>query len=353
MRLGLLASGHSEDSVWLTLKAHKFSTTNQYQGIWSKFMAFISMRGLTEVDISVGVVCDFLSYQAITCGRKYRTISGYRSALRHPLLFAFHVDINCVASDLFLRGVFHHIPPSRAKAMPRWSLNSLLEFLKGPLFEPLESASFLRLTQKTLCLLLLASGRRIGDIANLSRTSLPGASRGSLSLLWVSGYVPKRHTPDFAAVPPSICVLNSPLRTDVLLCPVRAFNAYVAASGLLLDGVPLSKRHPYLWLKPGSVCQWSKQAISKCFVDVVRDSRIVSDILGPVVIGPHQMRKLSASYASLVGQAEKKVIKVMGFSSVTIFRKNYVAWVPPLQVSCVLPGGTFLARKVHDLSDSE
>lgn len=337
----------------LLLQAHKVSSTKQYQGVWCKFLAFISMRHLSEANVSVGVMCDFLSYQAITCGRQYRTVSGYRSALRHPLLFAFDIEVNCVASDLFLRGVFNYVPPMKAKAMPRWSLNTLLQFLRGPLFEPIESCSFLRLSQKTLCLLLLASGRRIGDIANLSRGPLPLASGDRFPLLWVAGYVPKNHTPAYKTAPPSIRRMKSAVPEDLLLCPVRCLSAYLARTGDLLDDVPLHLRHPYLWIKPRSVVQWSKDSLTKCFVNVVRDSRLYNDIAVPVEIGPHQMRKFSASYASLVGQAELNVRKVMGFSSLKIFRKNYVAWVPPLLVSCVLPGGPFLARNIHDLSDSD
>ena len=119
----------------------------------------------------------------------------------------------------------------------------------------------------------------------------------------------------------------------------------------LLDEVPLSLRHPCLWIKPRTVVQWSKASLTKCFVNVVRDSRIYNDLAVPAEIGPHQMRKLSASYAALVGQPETLVCKVMGFSSKKIFRKNYVAWVPPLLVSCVLPGGTFLAVNCNDDSD--
>ena len=65
------------------------------------------------------------------------------------------------------------------------------------------------------------------------------------------------------------------------------------------------------------------------------------------------MRKFAASYSSMVGQDEEEVVRVMGFSSNRILRKNYVAQVPPLLVPCVLPGGPFLARKDHTLSDSD
>ena len=112
MRLGLLSDGWPVDAISMLLRAHRASSTRQYQGVWDKFLSFLSLRGFSAVDISVGIVCDFLSFHAVTFERSYRTLSGYRSALRHPLLFAFHIDVNCVASDLFLhlkRGC--HCPP--------------------------------------------------------------------------------------------------------------------------------------------------------------------------------------------------------------------------------------------------
>ena len=56
-------------------------------------------------------------------------------------------------------------------------------------------------------------------------------------------------------------------------------------------------------------------------------------------VGPHQMCMLAASYSLKFRQDVNLVLKVMGFSSDVIFRKNYVAEVPDLLFSCVLPGG--------------
>ena len=62
------------------------------------------------------------------------------------------------------------------------------------------------------------------------------------------------------------------------------------------------------------------------------------------------MRKLAASYATQVGQSEARVLQVMDFAGPTVFRKNYVAWVPPLKVPCVLPGGPYFPARVRDIS---
>ena len=353
VRLALFASGWTEESVSMLLRAHKISTSRQYQAVWEKFLAYLSMRRLSAADVSVGVVCGFLCYHAVTLGRAYRTLSGYRSALRHPLLFAFQLDVNSAASDLFLRGIFHYAPSARAKSMPAWSLNMLLSSLLEPPFEPLESVSFYRLTQKTLCLFLLASGRRISDMGSLSRSARSAQSGRTLFLDWVRGYVPKNHTPDFQPSCPSIRRMTSVVLRDRLLCPVRAYEVFMRRSGDLLDDVPISRRHRYLWLNPQSLQPLSKGTLSKWFIDLVLESRRLNGLMEPVAVGPHQMRKFAASYSSMVGQDEECVVCVMGFASNKILRKNYVAQVPPLMVPCVLPGGPFLARRDHALSDSE
>ena len=68
-----------------------------------------------------------------------------------------------------MRGIFNFNPPLKTKEMPRWSLDLILSYLKSENFEPLEEINDYLLTQKTLFLILLASGRRNGDITNLSR----------------------------------------------------------------------------------------------------------------------------------------------------------------------------------------
>ena len=121
-----------------------------------------------------------------------------------------------------------------------------------------------------------------------------------------------------------------------------------------MDDVPLSRRPcPMMWIHPRSLLPLSKGTLSRWFIDLVLESRRLNGLVDPVAVGPHQMRKFAASYSSMVGQDEETVVRVMGFSSNRILRKNYVAPVPPLRVPCVLPGGPFLARRDHDLSDSE
>ena len=116
-------------------------------------------------------------------------------------------------------------------------------------------------------------------------------------------------------------------------------------------------------LVPGTARPTSEELISDLFKSLVKDSyRLLGGVNALVradradledPIGVHQMRKLAATYAIQVGQSEQVVRVKLGFSTTRIMRKNYVAEAPPLREACVLPGGSFVPSRVHELSDSD
>ena len=207
----------------------------------------------------------------------------------------------------FMRGVFNYNPPQKAREMPRWSLNHLLKYLRGSQFEPLQLASPTRLIQKTLTLILLSSGRRKSEIANLSRVAR--AEAGSLHLEWVPGFVPKRHSPNFQPPCPSISPMTSPRESDSLLCPVRAYRIYLGRSREWLSRFPFDLHPIELLLVPRTAIPASAEFLSETFINLVKDSRraiggidaLMRDprvLDGPEVpIGIHQTRKFAAAYA--------------------------------------------------------
>ena len=337
---GLTAAGFSGDATSIALLAHGESTTRQYQTVWAYFLDYLSKEGLTSSDITESTVSNFLSFHAKTFGRQYRTLAAYRSALRHPILLATGVDINNFASDFFQRGLFNFNPPQKAKEMPKWSLDGLLIYLMCPLFEPLHTAPFSKLLLKTLCLIVIATGRRIGDIANLSRSSFPHPSYDSLCLRWIPSYNPKYRTPNWSPSVTSIGYLRHP--PDGVLCPVRAYKLYLSRITPWLNRLPKSSRHPFLWISNSSALVIPKAQLTRLLITLVKDSRHFHEVTGNVPIGPHQFRKFGASLSVILDHDTKKVFDVMGFSPASsIFRKNYVGSVPPLKTPCVLPGGSF------------
>ena len=341
IKRALLLKGHSRRSTKMILRCHKDSTNKTYECIWRKFLSFLSTRNIPHSTISIPIVCDFIEFQCTTMQRKYRTLATYKCALRYPILIACNLDINSLTTDLFMRGIFNYNPPIKAKGMPTWSINSVLRFLRSPVFEPLESASFVRLTQKALLLILLASGRRISEIANLSRSSTYLHARKALSLGWVEGFSPKNRTPNFSPENPSIGFLALNSIEDNNLCPVRAYKMYLLKSRELIDNFPLPPLPKCLWVRRRSSRPVNIKYLTDSLKNLIQDSRNFNNLNANIPIGPHQVKKLSASLAYQVGQDEIRVKQVMGFSSLSILRKNYVAFVRPLDIQCVLPGGTF------------
>ena len=101
-----------------------------------------------------------------------------------------------------MEGCFALRPPPRHGFMPTWDLSDLLIFLSSNAFEPIETIPFSLLTQKLLALLLIASGRRISELANLSRESTLVGSRWFLE--WLPGFRAKWEFASWRPDSPSI-----------------------------------------------------------------------------------------------------------------------------------------------------
>ena len=140
--------------------------------------------------------------------------------------------------------------------------------------------------------------------------------------------------------------------SSVSHCPVRAFLIYYERSAdWFRTHSPLD--NVKLWVLPKSSNPLSIGKIAKIFKELVVDSRYYHDLpVNGISITPHQMRKFAASYSHKVGQDEETVRVAMGFSSVSILRKCYIADVPPLRHPCVLPGGSF-SPLLHVISSSD
>ena len=329
-------------SANITLRSHMHSNTWTYQLVWTDFIGFLSSRGLPLRTSPFPWFVIFL----IPCqdqGSPYGKVAVYKCAPRHPPWVTCPLQLKRGHDYMFMRGVFMLRPPQVARPLPSWSLEVLLTFLKTEEFEPLHEAPFKRLIQKTLCL-LLASGRRIGEISMLSRSVVSRDSEDSLEIPWVAGYVPKVHTPLFASSFPSILRLHSTIRSHLLHCPVRACSIYMDRASSWMEILPPSRRHSFFWSYSAHGRKIPRSALTKLFISLVLEARGLSGDNSHVPVGPHQMRKLAASYAVWAGQDEQIILSCMGFSSGKIFRKNYVAEVPPLRVACVLPGGSFIPR---------
>ena len=221
---GLSFQGFSRQAIDLINNDHKPSTLNQYQGVWKKFLKFLKDHGIADKDIDVSIVANFLALHADLFQRAHSTISAYKCALADPLLIYMGISLDVRAIEKLLKGLYRLRPPPRDGRMPRWSLSDVLAYLRGPPFEPLESASWKYLLQKTLILFLLATGRRISEVSEIHRVA---RVKGNLVYLrWLPGFSAKWESESFTAKEPTISKLVPFKSGDELLCPVRAWKIF-------------------------------------------------------------------------------------------------------------------------------
>ena len=145
-------------------------------------------------------------------------------------------------------------------------------------------------------------------MGHLSRKHSDTAQGNALKLFCVEGYVPKHYDQAFKPKNPIIDRLDSNDPDDGRLCPVRAFNIYLGQLG----GNPRQSIRVPLW-------NLDTKDLTKLFCKVVLHSRLRKNIHAHVTVGPHQVRKLAASYSAvLMGHSkdlERTLMDRMGCAS--------------------------------------
>lgn len=336
---GLRRKRFGKQAVDLILTQHRPSTCRQYQMVWDKFLDFLRVRGISHDEVGANSVADFLAYYAVSLRRAYRTVAGYKCAVAEPLYANFGISLETREIKALLRGVYARHPPPKDGLMPGWCLSDLLEYLRGPPFEPLETARWGALIKKTLVLFLLASGRRISEISEIQRVSCRKGNK--VILKWLPLFRAKWESADFHPEQPSVSRLVPLPGEDVLLCPVRAWSVFVRKRMTIRNYVDNDRFWP---------C--SMYALTYFCKRVVKDSVKFAgkSLVGPV--GPHQFRKLAGSLSrKFFTDSERVLYNKMGSKSMSVLTRSYIRDVSRVRHSCVVPLGTLYpnARLVRDL----
>ena len=111
---------------------------------------------------------DFLLFLRKAKHLSVLAVRGYSSALSAVLKFRLpDLSTNFVLRDLICS--FELERPSAPVGPPSWDLVKVLEYLHGPVFEPLSSKPLRLITIKTLFLLSLATAKWVGELQALWR----------------------------------------------------------------------------------------------------------------------------------------------------------------------------------------
>ena len=279
--VGLYKRRFGKQAVDLILSQHRPSTCRQYQMVWDKFLDFLKERNVGHDDVGMNSVADFLAFHAVSLRKAYKTVAGYKCAVADPLYANFGISLETKEIRALLKGVYARRPPPRDGLMPE-CLSDLLDYLRGPSFEPLETARWGALIKKTLILFLLASGRRISEISEIQRV---GCRKGDKVILkWLPLFRAKWESIDFHPEQPSVSRLVPLPGGDDLLCPVRAWGIFVRRRMGIRNYVDNARFWP---------C--SMYALTYFCKRVIKDSLVFAGNSANCPMGPHQFRKLASS----------------------------------------------------------
>ena len=144
------------------------SSRRLYQHRWSCYRRWCSDTGHSASRPSIFKLADFLLFLRKEKHLSVSAIRGYRSTL--SAVFKFRLPD--LSTNLDLRDLIRlfELEYSSAPVGPLlWDLVKVLEYLCGPVFEPLSSKPLRLITIKTLLLLSLATAKLVGQFQALSR----------------------------------------------------------------------------------------------------------------------------------------------------------------------------------------
>ena len=281
---------------------------------------------------TVAKVADFLLYLRRSLSLSYSSIVSYRSMLSGVFRFILpELSSHFVPHDLLRSFCLERpLPSSR---VPPWDLLVVLQFLRGPPFEPLATASLRPLTQKVLFLVSLATARRVGELQAVSREVSFSGSDAYLS------YLPEFRTKTESAVNPlprSFCMrsLNDfvgDLPDELLLCPVRALRSYLSRTASFVS------RPRTLFVSPRSPSRsLSKNALSFFLRDVIScayssstsspsSSGLSSSASAPSSSRDHSVRGVATSWAFARNASLSSILAAASWSSSSVFTSFYLS----------------------------
>ena len=278
---------------------------------------------------TVAKVADFLLYLRRSLSLSYSSIASYCSMLSRVFRFILpELSSHFVLHDL-LRS-FHLERPLPSSQVPPWDLLMVLQFLRGPPFEPLATASLRSLTQKVLFLVSLATARRVEELQAVSREVSFSGSDAFLS------YHPEFRTKTESAVNPlprSFCVCSLrdfvvDLADELLLCPVRALRSYLSrTSSLTPRPLFVSPRSPSRSLSKNALSFFLRDVISCAYSSSSSSasSGPSSSSSAPSSSRAHSVRGVAASWAFARNASLSSILAAASWSFSSVFTSFYLS----------------------------
>ena len=209
--------------------------------------------------------------------------------------------------------------------MPAWDLFLVLSSLREAPYEPLSSTSLKFLTQKTVFLVSLASGRRCSEVHAFCGKNIGREPDGSLSLSFLAGFLAKNQPAGMQAPPVVIKGLTHRVCSDDpdrTLCPVRALSRYRRRTNASRSSL---QRRLFLPYKDNKNDDVSKATVSRWIRDVIaRAYNSSSDVADPKSFRAHEVRAWASSLAFSHNTSLEDVMKAAFWRNNGTFMEYYL-----------------------------
>ena len=307
VRQKLHHSGLSKAAIDLSLASIRSSTKLVYDNHWRQWMDWCESNNVDPANPTEIDVANHLAFLSCDRDLSASSLKVRRSAIASTLaVLGVHVlsQAPLVANVIKAKALTSPRPKVR---VPDWDLLVVLSFLMSEEFEPIKLVSLKQLTVKTCFLIMLASGRRASEVANLSGLSgdISVERDGSITLQFLPEFLAKNQRPGSDSPRVSIRPLSdiiSRAEPDYKNCPVRALKEYRLRTKSVRSA---SQRALFLSFNPNmqkdirvsSISRWIKNLIIDSYLNWGGARESHPGVLPLRKPRPHEIRAWSSSLA--------------------------------------------------------
>ena len=213
----------------LVQHAHRSGTQGLYESHWKSWSEWCEGHGVAPHSPSSVELSTYLGHLFKDRHLSPSSVRCHKSAVSTTIR---QLGGPSFSDDPLLRDVIKGMSAEDAKSpkrFPAWDLFLVLASLRLPPYEPLRECPLKLLSEKTVFLVSLASGRRCSEVHALSHQDLAYEPDGSVSLRFLPVFLAKNQQ-DGTHAPPifikSLCAILGRDDEDRTLCPVRALRVY-------------------------------------------------------------------------------------------------------------------------------
>lgn len=270
------------------------NTVKQYNSCLKQWWSYTKDRNINTFHASVPIIISYLTW-IFQKGGSYQTLNCHRSSL--SLIVGNHIGTDDRIKRWF-KGVYK-LRPLTPKYSSVWDPSRVLSYICH--WYPLNNLSLERLTQKTVMLLVLATGQRVQTINSIRLKNIKLTSTG-VEIIFTNilkTTAPNRQQPQ---------VILSYFTAKPEICPVKTLMHYIEVTKGLRTNDNYSSDYLFITFKKPhrrascqSISRWLKRVMSDSGIDINRFSA-------------HSTRHAATSCAHREGLSVDSIIRAVGWS---------------------------------------